>query len=432
MSYNNGSGFTTPSPVAIFPGAGLQEQSSTLFLSGTIPSNLTVQQSASVLENILYSGSINLIPGPGIAFDGRTITNIGTVAAGTIQAGPGVTFVGATLVNTGTLAPGENVLINSGSVGVPIYAGDGISYSQGTITNTGQTVPVSAGQGISYGSGTVANTGITWLNGFTGSLTLLGQNGITVDAGSGGSGPAPAGPTYATITNTAPLFAVGPGLTLSNGTVLSDIVPASTIYYAGSSGTFIVPASASVIVVTMCGGGGGANSVQPVGGGGAGGFIDYPYPVNPGSSITFGVGSGGQSTSEDTPAQNGGNTYFGSLVAYGGVGGTGSISGAGGAVADYMVGASLAGPGGVDSGSGGSGNVVGFLTGGAGSFSGGAGGNAFGHMGASGVSFYGAGGASPLGNGSRGNSIGFGGGAGIYDDSTIPTYGAPGILILRW
>jgi hypothetical protein len=187
MVYNIGAGFTTPPPNATYPGPGLQEQSSTLFLSGTIPNDLTVLDSASISQDILYSGSINLVAGSGIAFDGKTITS--TVTSQVLAAGPGIQISNSTIVNIGTLIPGSNVLINSGSIGVPLYAGPGLDFSSGTYTNTGTLAPgtgigisggvvsnlsplsgLVAGSGLSLSGTTVANSGVLSFNGRSGTV----------------------------------------------------------------------------------------------------------------------------------------------------------------------------------------------------------------------------------------------------------------------
>ena len=78
-----------------------------------------------------------------------------------------------------------------------------------------------------------------------------------------------------------------------------------------------------VLVVAGGGSGGGDNG----GGGGAGGLIyNSNFAVTPGTQLTATVGDGGAARaggSDDGPGNNGANSVFGSLTAYGGGGGSG-------------------------------------------------------------------------------------------------------------
>lgn len=233
MVYNNGSGFTTASPNLVFPGAGLQEQSSTLLLSGTIPNDLTVLNSASVSGNVLYSGSINIIPGSGIAFDGKTITS--TISGiSTLIAGPGIAYSSGTITNIGTLAPGANVIINSGSLGVPIYSGAGIAFSVGTIANTAPLYNV--GSGLSLSSGTAINTGVLAVQGQTGNVSLVAGSGISIGSN-----------TIVNTGQTTPLSA-GPGISLANSTIINTgtLAPGAQIGISGGVVSNLSPLSGLV------------------------------------------------------------------------------------------------------------------------------------------------------------------------------------------
>ena len=73
--------------------------------------------------------------------------------------------------------------------------------------------------------------------------------------------------------------------------------------------------------------GGGSGGVDNGGGGGAGGLIyNSNFAVTPGTQLTATVGDGGAARaggSDDGPGNNGANSVFGSLTAYGGGGGSG-------------------------------------------------------------------------------------------------------------
>jgi len=103
-------------------------------------------------------------------------------------------------------------------------------------------------------------------------------------------------------------FQIPAGLTLQN------TVTSTTTFTAGQ-----LPAQ--VWVVMVGGGGGGA---RDTGGGGGGGGTCIGWVDVPSSGITATIGAGGTagtSTSGQYYGQPGGNTYFGSYVAYGGGGG---------------------------------------------------------------------------------------------------------------
>jgi hypothetical protein len=114
----------------------------------------------------------------------------------------------------------------------------------------------------------------------------------------------------------------------------------TTLYNAGSSGTFVVPTGITSLTVKAWGGGGGGgngtSSTGSGGNGGGGGFTQSTLTVTPGESLTYNVGSGGTSTSTVSNAGNGGGfsallrsgTY---LVQAGGGGGGGGAYGTGNA-----------------------------------------------------------------------------------------------------
>jgi len=99
--------------------------------------------------------------------------------------------------------------------------------------------------------------------------------------------------------------------------------PVVTSYTSAASGTFTVPSGVTVVDVLVVAGGG-ASGVDNGGGGGAGGLIYRPaFPVTPGGSVSYSVGSGGSSPTgphpQNTPSSGqGSDSTFGTLTAKGG------------------------------------------------------------------------------------------------------------------
>lgn len=113
----------------------------------------------------------------------------------------------------------------------------------------------------------------------------------------------------------------------ANGSTVVDLTTAGTA-------TWTVPAGVTQVEILLVAGGGGGG-YQVGGGGGGGGVVYRPaYPVTPGASITYTIGSGGAGGTSSTQAYNGGNTTFGSgvdqLIAYGGGAGSNHSTGTGG------------------------------------------------------------------------------------------------------
>jgi len=197
-----------------------------------------------------------------------------------------------------------------------------------------------------------------------------------------------------------------------------------------SSGIFTVPAGITMVYITMCGGGGGGNCgiLAGGGGGGAGGYVvKYPYPVNPTSSYTVIVGTGG-SGGISTIAQagtNGGNTTFGNLTVLGGVGAS-SWDGSGGA------GRGISGASGSWNGADGtpSGASGGSPVGGYGGNGNGIGYNAVG--GGGGGSMFGAGGTGGGNSMNGGNGSGYGSGGGGGGGAANGGNGAPCFVLVEW
>lgn len=102
----------------------------------------------------------------------------------------------------------------------------------------------------------------------------------------------------------------------------------STFSTVGST-SWTAPSGVNTVELLVVAGGGGSGN--DVGGGGGGGGVCYgsSYPVTPGSAYAITVGAGGTNTTgSGIKGNNGGNSSFGPVLAYGG-GGGGSYSGNG-------------------------------------------------------------------------------------------------------
>ena len=105
--------------------------------------------------------------------------------------------------------------------------------------------------------------------------------------------------------------------------------PVITSYTSTGSGTFSVPSGLTSVDVLVVGGGG-SGGTEHAGGGGAGGLIYRPaFPVTPGGSVSYTVGSGAASKTHSGAqgpgngfsGDNGQDSVFGGLTAKGGGGG---------------------------------------------------------------------------------------------------------------
>lgn len=97
--------------------------------------------------------------------------------------------------------------------------------------------------------------------------------------------------------------------------------PTYTVFAGGASGTYTSPPGCTYIIVEMQGAGGSGRSGSSSSGdfgGGAGGYIKGKR--GPASNVSYSVGIGGASQT-GVNGISGGNTTFGSAVAYGGRGG---------------------------------------------------------------------------------------------------------------
>jgi len=186
------------------------------------------------------------------------------------------------------------------------------------------------------------------------------------------------GTTSAVGSDTTVTFTITATATDSNSNITTNtrqysIVqksPTVSHYTSTGSGTFSVPTgltSVDVLVVAGGGTGGSANSITGTdggAGGGAGGLIYRPsFPVTPGGSISFTVGSGGTGSSynfaNQGPPNKGQDSVFGTLTSKGGGAGQ---SGPGDASTGGASGAFQGGSGGGAGGGGGNGSVGGQAT----------------------------------------------------------------------
>lgn len=126
--------------------------------------------------------------------------------------------------------------------------------------------------------------------------------------------------------------------------VLSEAPSGKATYTAPGAYNWTVPTNVTTVFLSMTGGGGGGgagvttfNDVgtipgQPLnssvitsyggfGGGGGQAYVRYPVTVTPGQLIPITVGAGGAVPPQDGWGGDGGNTVFGSIIAYGGKGG---------------------------------------------------------------------------------------------------------------
>jgi hypothetical protein len=93
--------------------------------------------------------------------------------------------------------------------------------------------------------------------------------------------------------------------------------PTVTAFTANGSATFNVPTGITAVEVLVVGGGGGGGG-RSGGGGGAGGLVYAPaYPVTPGGTVSLSVGAGGNGGIE-AAGQQGSNSTFGVITAFGG------------------------------------------------------------------------------------------------------------------
>jgi len=177
------------------------------------------------------------------------------------------------------------------------------------------------------------------------------------------------GTATAVGTNTTSNFTVqaavdedGLGTTITNYTRAFSITvnaPVVQSFTSTGAGTFSVPSGVTAVqLLAIAGGGGGGvgNTNEGGGGGGAGGMVEAPsYPVSPGGTVSYSVGSAGSGN-----GGTGGSTVWGNVTANGGGGGGnnnvgqngGSGGGGGGGGQPWPGGSATQGPSGGGTGYG--------------------------------------------------------------------------------
>ena len=212
---------------------------------------------------------------------------------------------------TGTSGQGFNGGGNGGFTSFPYGVGGGGGSAGAAITATSaQAFP--GGNGLTFA---ISGTSSSYSGGggggaYSGSLNGSGGTGGGGNGGSGGS------------VGTSAIPNTGSG----GGGGAAGVLGGN-----GSNGIIIVRYPATdynVELLIVGGGGGGGGSVVGYGGGGgggSGGLLYYSsYPVSAGTKYTITVGAGGtgQNASPGANGSNGNNSVFGSIVAFGGGGGS--------------------------------------------------------------------------------------------------------------
>jgi len=217
----------------------------------------------------------------------------------------GLFGTGANLLDAGGLPAFDTA---SGSIGNIWDADRAGGYSLSPVTATdpdGDAVTYALASGDSLPAGLSLNTST---GAITGTATAVGSD----------------------TTTTFDIEATSQGETSTREFSITVKAPVVTSYTSTGSGTFSVPSGLQTMDVLVVGGGGagGAGAFSP-GGGGAGGLIYRPaFPVTPGGSISYTVGSGGTGTSAAAQSSggkggNGQDSVWGTLTAKGGGGGGG-------------------------------------------------------------------------------------------------------------
>jgi hypothetical protein len=158
-------------------------------------------------------------------------------------------------------------------------------------------------------------------------------------------------------------------MALENQTSIDDQATVQSFTTTGSS-TWTCPVDVFSVEVLVVAGGGGGGSDVGAGGGGGGVVYNVSYPVIPGTTYPIVVGAGGAGQAfTATGWSRGGNSQFGSVIAYGGGGGgswvsayrTGQDGGSGGGSYGSTGGQGVAGQGyqGGSTGNGGGGGAGG-------------------------------------------------------------------------
>ena len=262
-----------------------------------------------------------------------------TISGSNFQSGATVKFVG----NDGTEYNSPSVTFNSVSEIVATTPATALS-----VANEPYDIKVENPSGLSgtLGDGLDAG-GVPAFTTSAGTVTIYdSERGTSFDAGatdpdgdtitySVSSGSLPAGASLnsstgaitgfsAVGTDTASTFTISAATASDTSTrtwTLNIKAPIITSY-TSSSGSYSVPSGITAVDVLLVAGGGGGGG-RAGAGGGAGGLVYRPlFPVTPGGSVSYSIGSGGggggQAGGKGTTGQN---TTFGTLTAQGGGGG---------------------------------------------------------------------------------------------------------------
>ena len=340
----------------------------------TITSPLSPNNGKSTGGNAVTINGSGFVSGAAVTIGGAAVTGL-SITSGQITATTPAGSIGAQSVAV-TNPDGGSAALAGGFTYNPLPTVTSLSPAsgpQGTVVTINGT-NFGAGTGVSATIGGVAATAVTWLSATqiratTPSNAVGGAKTVAVTTTDTGSGNLSSGFTYT-------VYATG-------GTESASGLYRIHTFTSGSALT--VNTSGNIEVLVVAGGGSGGSGNGGSGGGGAGGLIyQSAYPLTQGAyTVTVGNGGAGIGDVSDTVGNNGANSVFDSLTAYGG-GGGGAWSNKNG-----LAGGSGGGGGGM-SGSGGAassgqGNSGGGGTSNSGPYSGGGGGGA----GAAGQTQYG-------------------------------------------
>lgn len=345
------------------------------------------------------TGAVTIAAGSGVTLSevGQVITISASGTGGGSSFTSGIRNINNQSSNTYTFALPDG----SGNGNSPLVTFSSASSVTATVPNN-TTVAFPVGSEIDVvqtGSGSVTFAGASGVTvqGYAGSMTMLGQHtGVSL---------------YKTATNTWELIgqlALGVVATGGNITTITVGVDTYKVHTFLSSGNFVITAGTAAVESLIVAGGGGSGTSQ--GGGGGGGGVLWTTPgstYGPGTYAVV-VGAGGAAGS------NGVNSSFDTLSAIGGGAGgangvAGSAGGSGGGAGSWVSGGALSG----GAGTAGQGNAGGNSNTSSASGNPGAGGGGAGAVGQTTPSTTVAGnGGNGLANSISGSSITYAGGGG--------------------
>jgi hypothetical protein len=386
-----------------------------------------------------FSGTINADTNSTITVTGQNFVSGGTVyitgnAVSNVDRALTTTFVSTTSCTAETAAASVNYV---GGAAFNVYVvnpsgNQSNSFTGGTVDRDPTWSTASGSLGNIYdGSRTGASFTVTATDPDGQSITsyAVTSGSLPTNMSLASSTGVISGTTSSVGTDTTFTFSITP--TSSNGFVgparsfsITVRAPIAVSYTSTGSGTFSVPTGVTTLQVLSVAaggaGGGGTGGAGSGGGGGAGGVVIHTsYPVTPGGSVPYNVGTGGSRYPSLAPGQGdlrgtaGGPTTFGNITSIGG--------GFGGGGNGWYAG----GPGG-SGGGGGPANGGSGHAGGPGSQPG-SGGTGYGNPGGNGGNTATAGGGG--GAGQAGSPAGSGnnyGGAGVLIPLTGAYYGGGG------